>query len=111
MHTCCPACTIFLTQCSAFSISHPSRWPARVDVGGAPSDTPNEGDGDQADDYGDGDGDADADDTTEDDDIWEEEDREREGSVDESAESIFSKMERVRAELERDLGFDKFLEA
>ena len=42
-----------------------------------------------------------------DDDIWGDED-EPEATA---SESIFSKMERVRAELERDLGFDKFLEA
>mmetsp|Transcript_545 Transcript_545/g.1591 ORF Transcript_545/g.1591 Transcript_545/m.1591 type:complete len:126 (+) Transcript_545:635-1012(+) len=41
-----------------------------------------------------------------DDDTWGDE-----GADAEKSESIFAKMERVRAELERDLGFDKFLES
>jgi hypothetical protein len=41
-----------------------------------------------------------------DDDTWGDE-----GDDERACESIFSKMERVRAELERDLGFDKFLES
>jgi hypothetical protein len=84
---------------------------ARVDLDAVPSGAADEVEGDGDEDEDDGVGDVDADGATEDDDMWEEDDTERGGAEGEAAESIFSKMERVRTELERDLGFDKFLEA